>query len=57
MVELDANYSYAYYALALAYENEKDYLNAIQNYKLFLEHSDDDVTKKAVKEKIKTLEK
>mgnify|MGYP005754051329 CR=1 FL=1 len=57
VVTLDKNYGYAYYALALAYENEKDYINAIQNYKLFLEHSDDDITKKAVKEKLKTLEK
>ena len=57
VVMLDKNYGYAYYALALAYENEKDYINAIQNYKLFLEHSDDDITKKAVKEKLKTLEK
>lgn len=57
VVSIDANYGYAYYALALAYENEKDYINAIQNYKLFLEHSNDETTKKAVKEKLKVLEK
>ena len=56
VVTLDADYGYAYYALALAYENEKDLKNAINNYKLFLQHSDDEVTKKSVKEKLKVLE-
>jgi len=57
VIMIDKDYGYAYYALALAYENEKDYVNAIQNYKLFLQHSDDEVTKKAVKDKLKVLEK
>ena len=56
VVTIDPKYDYAYYALALAYETEKDYINAIKNYKLFLQNSNDDVTKRAVKDKLKILE-
>ena len=57
VITLNPNYGYAYYALGLAYEEDGNKKEALNNYKIFLTHSKDANTTKAVQEKIKELEK
>ena len=57
VISLDPDYGYAYYALAIAYEQEGNNKEALNNYKIFLTHNKDEVTAKTVQEKIKSLEK
>lgn len=55
VVSLDADYAYAYYALALAYETENNKKEAVKNYELFLKYNKDPNQIKTVEEKIKSL--
>ena len=57
VIALNPNYGYAYYALGIAYEQDGNIKEALNNYKIFLTHSKDEATTKAVETKIKTLEK
>ena len=57
VITLNPNYGYAYYALGIAYEQDGNTKEALNNYKIFLTHSKDEATTKAVETKIKTLEK
>ena len=57
VITLNPNYGYAYYALGIAYEQDGNTKEALNNYKIFLTHSKDEATSKAVETKIKTLEK
>ena len=54
-ITIDPKYSYAYYALALAYEKEKNYDTAIEHYQKFLELSNDNQLKSQIKAKINYL--
>ena len=54
-ITIDPNYSYAYYALALAYEKEKNIDAAIENYQKFLDLSNDNALKSEIKAKINYL--
>ena len=56
VVTLNPNYGYAYYALAMAYEKDGNKAEALNNYKIFLTHNNDEATFKSVQEKIKELE-
>ena len=57
VITLNPNYGYAYYALAMAYEQDGNKTDALNNYKIFLTHNKDEATAKTVQEKIKELEK
>ena len=54
-VTINPKYSYAYYALALAYEKEKNIDAAIENYQKFLDLSDNNQLKSEIKAKINYL--
>ena len=43
--------------ITIAYEQDGNIKEALNNYKIFLTHSKDEATTKAVETKIKTLEK
>ena len=57
VVELKQDYAYAYYALGLAYEKEKDLQNSILNYEKFIEHTQDKNLKNNVQNKVNNLRK
>ena len=58
VIELDDNYNsgYAYYALAIAFENQGKKPEAVKNYKAFIKHNNDKELVKSVQEKIKQLQ-
>ena len=56
-VELKPDYAYAYYALGLAYEKEKDIPSAIENYELFVKYIGESNIKTNVQNKINNLKK
>lgn len=55
VIAIDPNYAYAYYALGMAYENEKNYPESIANYEKFMTLTDDNETKAQVKNQIEYL--
>ena len=57
VIELDANYAYAYYALAIAYETENNKPEALKYYKCFLQYNKDANLVGQVQDKIRSLEK
>ena len=57
VVEIDANYSYAYYALGITYEKAENYAEAIANYEKFIELISDKGIQNSVKAKINELKK
>ena len=54
-VTLKPDYAYAYYALALAYEKEKNFEKALQNYESFLQYTNDKNMKTNIQYKINYL--
>ena len=56
VIALSPDYAYAYYALALAYENENNTEKAIENYQKYFDCENDDLTKKAIMKKINELQ-
>ena len=57
VITLNPNYGYAYYALGLAYEQDGNTKEALNNYKIFLVHNKDEAIAKSVQEKIEQLSK
>ena len=55
MIELEPNFDYAYYALALAQEKDGNFEGAISNYQEFLKISGNSNLKQEVKTKIEEL--
>ena len=54
-VEIDPTYSYAYFALGIAYETQGNIQEAINNYQAFLQYSNDSNTMGLVREKLNVL--
>ena len=55
VISINPKYAYAYYALGMAYENEKNYPESIANYEKFMTLTDDNETKAQVKNQIEYL--
>ena len=56
VIGLNAEYAYAYYALAIAYEGEDNKEAAIKNYQLFLKYNKDTSMVKVVEDRINSLQ-
>lgn len=57
VIALDANYTFAYYALAISYEKNSQYKEALENYEKFAELSPDKNVKNSLKTRINNLKK
>ena len=55
VISINPKYAYAYYALGMAYEEEKNYTQAIANYEKFVGLTDDAQMKSDVKKQIEYL--
>lgn len=56
VISLSPDYAYAYYALAMAYENESNIDKAIEYYQKYFDCENDDLTKKSIMKKINELQ-
>lgn len=56
VIEFSPDYAYAYYALALSYEKDNNLDKAIDYYKQYHDLENDDLTKRAITNKIQELE-
>ena len=57
VIEIDNQYAYAYYALAMVNESYDDFKSAIQNYEKFLELSNDETVNSNIKSRLDILKK
>ena len=55
ILEINPEYPYAYYTLAMAYETEKDYAKAVENYEKFINLSTDEKLKSELKDRVNFL--